>query len=63
MNDPLFVRRLERFGDLLRDGQSLGDRDRAARNALREVLALDELHDEGTHAAGFLDAVDGGNLG
>ena len=46
MNDPLLVRRFERLGDLLRDRQRLVERDRAARDPLREVLALDELHHE-----------------
>ena len=52
MNDSLFVRGFERFGDLLRDRQRLVDRDRPARNALRHVLALDEFHHERTDAVG-----------
>jgi hypothetical protein len=44
MDDALLVRRFERVSDLLRDGQRLGDRDRPARHALCEVLALDEFH-------------------
>ena len=47
MDDPLLVRRFERLGDLLRDRQRLVDRDRPARDALRQVLALDEFHHEG----------------
>ena len=29
-----------------------------ARDPLRQILALDEFHDEGAHAAGFFEAVD-----
>ena len=49
MNDPLLVRGFERVRDLLRDRQGFVDRDRAARDPLREVLALDELHHERAH--------------
>jgi hypothetical protein len=35
VDDPLLVRRLERVGDLPRDGQCLVDRQRAARDSLR----------------------------
>ena len=30
----------------------------SARNALRQVVALDEFHHEGAHTAGFFEAVD-----
>ena len=40
MNDPLFMRGFECVSDLLRDGQRLIEWNRAARNALRQVLAL-----------------------
>ena len=36
MNDALLVRRFERLGDLLRDRQRLVERDRPARDALRQ---------------------------
>jgi hypothetical protein len=29
---------------------------------LRQVVTLDELHDEGVHATGFLDRIDRGNV-
>ena len=57
MDDALFVRRLQRLGYLFRDQQRLIERDRSAGGSLRQVLALDELHDEGAHAARFLEAV------
>ena len=62
MDDPLLVRRFERLRDLPRDRQGLVERDRAARNALREIVALDELHHEGVHARRFLEAVDRGDV-
>ena len=46
MDDPLLVRGFERLGDLLRDRQRLVERDRAARDPLRQILALDEFHHE-----------------
>jgi hypothetical protein len=45
-------------GNLLRDGQRLVERDRAERDALRQVLALDEFHHDRTHTAAFFEAVD-----
>ena len=58
MDDPLLVCRFERFGNLLRDGQRLVERDRAARDALRQVVALDQLHHDRAHTAAFFEAVD-----
>ena len=46
VDDALLVRFLERRGDLRRDLARLGDGDRAALQALGEVLALDELQRE-----------------
>ena len=46
MDDALLVRGFERLGDLPRDGQRLVERDRPARDALGQVFALDELHDQ-----------------
>ena len=59
MDDPLLVRRFERLGDLRRHRQRVGQRDRAARDPLRQVLALDEFHDQRLDAVGFFGAVDG----
>ena len=47
MDDPLFVRCFERLGDLFCDRQRLVDRDRSARQPLRQILALDQFHHEG----------------
>ena len=46
MDDALFMCRLERIGDLPCDRQRLGERDRPARDDRRQVLALDQFHDE-----------------
>lgn len=62
MHDALLVGRFERFGDLPRDRQGLVDRNRAARSPLRQILALDELHDESVRASGLLEPVDGRNV-
>ena len=57
MDDALLVRRFEGLCDLLRDRQRFVERDRPARDALREILTLDELHHERADAAGFFEAV------
>ena len=58
MNDALLVCGLERLGDLFRDRQRLVDWDRAARDRLRQILALDEFHHEGVQAGRFLEPID-----
>ena len=63
MNDPLLMRGFERLGDLLRDRQRLVNRDRPARNALRQVLALDEFHHQRTDTVGFFETVNVGDVG
>jgi hypothetical protein len=52
MHDALLVRRLERLGQLPGDRQGLIHRERAARDALCEILAVDELHHERVDAGG-----------
>ena len=56
------MRRFERFRDLLRDRQRLVEWNRATRDALRQIVALDELHHEGGDARNFFEPVDGGNV-
>ena len=34
----------------------------ATRDALREIVALDQFHDEGADAGGFLDRMDRGDM-
>ena len=50
MDDANLVRRLERLGNLARERQRLVDGNRAFRDALGEVFALDELHDNRARA-------------
>ncbi len=57
MDDALLVRGLERIGHLTRDRESLVDRDCAASKALRQVLALDEFHDQRLRRAGLIPRV------
>ena len=57
MDDAGIVCGFERLGDLSRDRQRLVERQRTARDELRQILALDELHDQGAHLADFLEAV------
>ena len=63
MDDALLVRRFEGLGDLSRDRQRLGDRDRPARDALREIVALDELHHQRGDVVGLLQPVDRADVG
>ena len=63
MDDALLVRGFERIGDLLRDRQGFVEWNRAARNALRQVLALDEFHHECRDVGCLLEAVDRGDVG
>ena len=47
MDDALLVRGFERLDDLLRDRQRLVDRDtHPSQSVLRQVVALDQFHDE-----------------
>ena len=62
VNDPLLMRGFERVRDLFRNGQRLIKRNRAARDALREIVALDEFHDERGGARTFFKPVDGGDV-
>ena len=63
MDDPLLVRRLQCLGDLLRNGQGFVNWDGASRDALRQILALDELHDQRTDTVGFFETVDVRDVG
>ena len=59
MDDALLVRRFERLGDLLRDRHRLVERNRAARDPLRQILALDQFHDErAARLPAFFESVD-----
>ena len=62
MNDPLLVRRFEGIGDLFRDRQRFVERNRPARDPLREILAFDELEHERGNAVRLLEPVDVGDV-
>ena len=63
MDDALLMRRFEGFGDLLGNRQRFVERERSARDPLRQILALDEFHDEGADVPRGLNAVDGCDVG
>jgi hypothetical protein len=48
--------------DLPRDRQSFVERHGSAPDALRQIVAFDELHHEGGHAAAFFETVNAGNV-
>ena len=58
MNDTGVMCGFKRFGDLPPNWQRLVERKGPARDALREILALDELHDERQRVRRFFEAVD-----
>ena len=59
MHDVLFVRGLETLRDLAGDLDRLGHGDRAAIHAIRQILPLDQLHDQEPHLRQILEPVDG----
>ena len=63
MDDALLVRGFQRVRHLSGNAQRLVQRKRSAREPLREILSLDELHHEGAHATGFLETVDVRDIG
>ena len=58
MDDPVFVRLFERLSDLSGDRQRFIQGNRPSCDPLRQVLALDELHDQRVLVRGFLEPVD-----
>ncbi len=63
MDDALLVRGFERFGNLLGNRKCFIERNGTACDALREIVTLDEFHDERVNATGPLEPVDGGDVG
>ena len=62
MDDALLVRGFERVRDSFRDLQRLVNRNCTARDALRQVVAFDQLHHEGPSCPpAFFEAVDAGD--
>jgi hypothetical protein len=58
MDDSLLVRGLECFGNLLRDGQRLFERDRSMRDAVRQRGPLDQFHHQHRQAVDRFEPVD-----
>jgi hypothetical protein len=58
MDDPGPVGGVERVGDLLRNGQSLRERQRAPAQAIVQRVALDQLEHQGRHGAAVFETVD-----
>ena len=56
MDDALLVRGLQRFGDLLRDRQRVGQRERALRDPVGQRRAFDQFEDERVPDTGLLRA-------
>ncbi len=63
MDDALLMRGLQAFGNLLRDGNSFVDGDRAARQPLGEVFAFDQLQRQREDTLALLEPVDRGDVG
>jgi hypothetical protein len=62
MDDPLLMRRVEGVGHLLRDRERLVERERAARQPVREGFAVDQFEDEELLAVRFVETVDRANV-
>ena len=63
MNDALFMRRFERFTNILCDFESFRHCDWATPDALCQRFTFDKFEDEVTQAVCFLQIVDGGDIG
>src|SRR4029453_12928719 len=58
MDDAEVVRGLERLRNLFRDRQGFVEWNGSTSDPLRQILALDQFHDERAHASAFFEAVD-----
>ncbi len=58
MDDSGPVGGVERVGDLLRDGQSIRERQPAPAHAIGQRVAHDQLQHQGRHVAGVFETVD-----
>ncbi len=63
MDDPLLVSGFQRFGDLQGNGKSFLQRNRTPGDPLGEVFAFHQFHHQCSLTVGFLQPVDGGNVG
>ena len=62
VDDALLVCRFEGVGNLLRHRQRFIDWNRPLRDAVGKRRSLDQLQDEGVHAGGLFEAVNGGDV-
>ena len=62
MNDALLVRGVEGIGNLRRNTDGVGGRQRPARHQLRQRRPLDQLEDERARALSLFETVDGRNM-
>ena len=58
MDDPLLVRGRECLGDLPSDRQRVCERNRSARDPIRQRVALNQLHDECEDTVRLFETVD-----
>ncbi len=63
MNDALLVRGLQRFGDLLRDGDRFIDRDCTIVDPIGEGWPFHELHHQSRDSPAALESIDRRNVG
>src|SRR4030095_13587464 len=63
MNDPLLVRRVQCFRDLLGNRWGLVERDRSLFSTGRKRWSLDQLHYEGLEAVALFEAVNLADVG
>src|SRR5262245_55257340 len=62
MNDPLLMSSFESLRNLPCDRECLIDGNRSASDPLRQILAIDQFHDERLDAITLLQAVDVGDV-
>ena len=63
MNHSLFVSGFESFEDLIRDRNRFIERNRSAPDVFSQRFSRDKLHDQELPTGGFLDAVNGCDVG
>ncbi len=63
MDDPDLVRRFDRLGDLLRDGQHVLEWNRPTRDPVRQRRPLDQLHHQRGLTVSAFEAVNPGDVG
>ncbi len=62
MNDAQLVRRRKRLAHLTCKGQRIVERNRPARDPLRQIVTLDEFHDEGVDITAVFKSVNDGDV-